>query len=100
MNLGEIKFDNALKYTIYSERYLNDSKGRFEDYSEVSAQYDPQGKQPYINLPFTILPPERCVILQSSPKKELLEWVKRKEGFRFFWHPDVSRRGVEINGTV
>lgn len=43
MKLEEITFDDPLKSVVYGERFLNDTKGCFEDYSEVDARYDPQG---------------------------------------------------------
>lgn len=99
MKLKDISFD-SLSSTIYGERHLNDSKGLFRDYSDVDEQYDPQGNTPYVNLPYTFLPPERCVVYQSLPSKELLEWVEHNGAYRFFWHPDTQRRELIQHGFV
>src|SRR3989344_6639536 len=100
MKLVELFSGNKLDKSIYAERYINDRKGRFEDYSEVDARYDPQGSEPYIDLPFTLLDANRCLILTSEPSNALLEWVHVGEKFRFFWHPDVSRNELDLVGSV
>ena len=51
MKLTNELFRDPLVTTIYGERFLNDSKGRFEDYSEVDVKYDPQGSISHIDLP-------------------------------------------------
>lgn len=100
MKLEEITFDDPLKSAVYGERFLNDTKGCFEDYSEVDARYDPQGPISHVDLPYSFLPSERCVVLQSKPPKELVEWVSVEGKYRFLWHPDVIRRDLDIHGTV
>ncbi|OGM90696.1 hypothetical protein A2755_04090 [Candidatus Wolfebacteria bacterium RIFCSPHIGHO2_01_FULL_48_22] len=100
MKLTELDFGNSLKSTIYGERFINDTKGHFEDYSEVDARYDPQCPAPYIDLPYTLLPSERVIVLQSEPSLELSGWTCVDGKYRFLWHPDVTRRGLQIDGTV
>jgi siderophore synthetase component len=100
MRITTLLDGNLFGHTIYGERYLNDSKGRFEDYSEVEPKYDPQGPLPIIQLPYTLLPPERCIVLQDEPSLELKEWARIGHKYRFFWHPDVTREEFEICGTV
>ncbi|PIP73250.1 MAG: hypothetical protein COW88_02560 [Candidatus Lloydbacteria bacterium CG22_combo_CG10-13_8_21_14_all_47_15] len=100
MKLTNELFRDPLVTTIYGERFLNDSKGRFEDYSEVDVKYDPQGSISHIDLPYCVLPTERCIILQSSPSSELLSFVKTANGYKFFWHPDVIRDEFTEAGTV
>lgn len=100
VRLEELDFDNPLKSTIYGERFLNDTKGRFEDYSEVNKLYDPQGSASHVDLPYTQLTADCVVILQSQPSQELLKWAHVDGAYRFFWHPDVVRSGFQIYGTV
>lgn len=100
MQITDLLRGDPLDHTIYGERYLNDSKGRFEDFSEVDPKYDPQGSLPIIQLPYTLLAPERCIVLQDDPSPELKEWVRIGHKYRFFWHPDVIREEFEICGTV
>lgn len=100
MQITDLLQGNPLDHTIYGERYLNDSKGRFEDYSEVDPKYDPQGSLPIIQLPYTLLTPEHCIVLQDEPSSELKEWVRVGHKYRFFWHPDIVREEFEFCGTV
>jgi siderophore synthetase component len=100
MKLTDELFRNPFITTAYGERFLNDSKGRFEDYSEVDVMYDPQGDISHIDLPYCILSRERCAVLQSSPSPELLSFVKTANGYKFFWHPDVIRNEFRKAGTV
>ncbi|MBP9802369.1 hypothetical protein KBC40_02160 [Patescibacteria group bacterium] len=100
MKLTDKLFRNLFATTAYGERFLNDSKGRFEDYSEVDVRYDPQGDIPHIDLPYCVLPAERCTILQSFPSLELLSFVKTANGYKFFWHPDVIRNEFTKVGAV
>lgn len=99
MKLSDV-VSGSFTATVYGERYLNDSKGLFRDFSEVNECFDPQGAIPYVDLPYTILPPDRCVVFQSLPSKELLEWVNLDGAYRFFWHPDTLRREFVGNGVV
>jgi hypothetical protein len=78
MQITDLLRGDPLDHTIYGERYLNDSKGRFEDYSEVDPKYDPQGSLPMIQLPYTLLTPERCIVLQDEPSP-----YSRMESCRF-----------------
>lgn len=100
MKLGDLFVGEVLGHTIYGERYLNDTKGSFYNYSDVDVRYDPQGSISHIDLPYTLLAPERCIVLQSIPPKELLDWVRIGGKYRFFWHPDVARPGLDVGGTV
>ncbi len=100
MQITDLLHGNTLDHTVYGERYLNDSKGRFEDYSEVNPKFDPQGSLPIIRLPYTLLPPERCIVFQNEPSLELKTWARIGHKYRFFWHPDVAREEFEICGTV
>jgi hypothetical protein len=100
MKLSNLFVGDALEHTIYGERYLNDSKGSFYNYSDVDARYDPQGSISHIDLPYTLLSPEKCVTLQSAPSKELVDWVRLGGKYRFFWHPDVMRKGLDVCGTM
>jgi len=100
MKLTQLFSDDILKSTIYGERFLNDTKGNFKDYSEVNEYYDPQGQITHVNLPYSFLPKDRCIVLQSHPSKELLEWVHVGNEYRFLWHPDVVRSDLDTNRTV
>lgn len=100
MKLTDLDFVHPLKSTIYGERFLNDTKGRFEDYSEVDPQYDPQGLITSVALPFTLLPVERISIFRSNPSQEIEEWVVTNEGYRFLWHPDVDRDELDLVGVI
>ena len=85
VKLDELLFSDPFTSTVYGERFLNDSKGRFEDYSEVDPRYDPQGNISHIDVPYTILSPERCVLLQSFPSSELVDWIGHPFVFRGFF---------------
>lgn len=100
MKLENLIFDDPLKSTIYGERFLNDTKGRFEDYSEVDVRYDPQGPISHIDTPFTFLSKDQCVAISSSPSDEVMKWVFVGDECRFLWHPDVLRQNLEIHGTI
>ncbi len=100
MKLTSLIRANPLETTIYGERYLNDSKGRFEDYSEVNPRFDPQGALPYVNLPYALMPEERCAVFTSEPSQGLLDWVRVGKDHRFFWHPDVLRPYLHIAGSA
>jgi hypothetical protein len=66
----------------------------------VNPKYDPQGSFPNIQLPYTLLTPERCIVLQDEPSSELKEWTRIGHKYRFFWHPDIVREEFELCGTV
>lgn len=100
MQITSLLKGNPLDCTIYCERHLNDSKGRFEDYSEVDPKYDPQGSLPVVHLPYTLLTPEHCIVLQDEPSSELREWVRIGHKYRFFWHPDTIREEFEFCGAI
>ena len=100
MKLKNLFFGELLKNSIYAERFVNDAKGRFEDYSEVNPHYDPRGNIPFINLPYILVPKKDCLLLKSKPQKELLDWVYFDGKYRFFWHPDVLRNGFTPSGFV
>lgn len=100
MKLTDFLIGDSFKHTIYGERYLNDAKGKFYDYSDVDPIFDPQGLLPYIDLPYTLLSSDRCIVFQSEPSKMLTDWVRIGGKYRFFWHPDVERQGMDICGTV
>ena len=100
MKLVSLLSTDPLATTIYSERYLNDSKGRFEDYSEVNPRFDPQGSLPYMHLPYALLPKESCAVFASEPSQDLLDWVRVGSAHKFFWHPDVMRPYLQIAGSV
>lgn len=93
-------FGNSLKNSIYAERFVNDAKGRFEDYSEVDIYYDPRGKTPFISLPYILISKNDCALIKSKPQKELFNWVCSGDKYRFFWHPDVLRAGFTPNGFI
>ena len=100
MRLSARLFQDRFATSIYCERYLNDSKGRFEDYSEVSPSYDPQGSSRFVDMPYTHLTRDRYLMVKSDPSRELLEWVETERGCKFLWHPDVSRDELKTNGVV
>ena len=52
------------------------------------------------SYPYTLLTPERCIVLQDEPPSELKEWVRIGHKYRFFWHPDIVREEFELCGTV
>ena len=43
MKLHNLFLGELLENSIYAERFVNDSKGHFKDYSEVDVYYDPRG---------------------------------------------------------
>ncbi len=100
MKLENLFEKQILDTTIYAERYLNDSKGSFEMYSEVNPKYDPQGLLGYFEMPFALLNPEECLVFWSNPSEILLNWAKPENLYKFFWHPDVERKGLYINGKL
>ncbi len=100
MKLTDLVTGNSLDRTIYGERYLNDTRGSFHDYSDVDTRFDLQGPISHIDLPYTLLYPERCVVVQSEPSEALTNWVRLGGRYRFFWHPDVVRSGLDVCGTV
>ncbi len=100
MKITNMLLGDSLNHTIYCERYLNDSKGRFEDYSEVDPKFDPKGSMPIVALPYTLLSPENCIVLQDHPSVELKIWAHIGHKYRFFWHPDIVREGLEVCGAV
>lgn len=100
MKLTDINFAQPLTSTIYGERFLNDTKGRFEEYSQVDPRYDPQGSISHIDLPFVWLPKERVNVFRSEPSTEVLQTVINGENHRFLWHPDVARQEFRVEGVL
>lgn len=84
MKIADLLHGNPLDHTICGERYLNDSKGEFEEYSEVDPKYDPQGSLPRIQLPYTLLEPNRCIVFQDEPSLMLKDWVRVGHKYKFF----------------
>jgi hypothetical protein len=91
MKLNSDLLTNTLTTQIYCERHVNDSKGRFSDYSEVNPIYDPQGSSPFVLVPYVDLDKSEVEIYQSNPSSELLAQVITDKA-RFFWHPDTVRK--------
>lgn len=91
MKLHQFDFQNPLVTSIYCERYINDSKGRFEQYSEVSPMYDPQGTAIEFKVPFSWIKEEELEVYKSNPSSVLLERVFINGAYKFFWHPDTIR---------
>jgi hypothetical protein len=100
MKLEHLFFGDPFSVSVYAERYVNDKKGIFCEYSDVHPRYDPQGEIPVVLLPYTVLPPERCVVYKLLPSQDLLDWVHCDGGYKFFWHPDVVRDGLNIAGYI
>jgi siderophore synthetase component len=100
MKLEKISFGQPLSNTIYGERFLNDTKGHFKDYSEVNPKYDPQGTIPLVELPYTLLQEESVIVFKSLPPKEMTDWVYKQGYYIFPWHPDVARDDFVINGKI
>lgn len=99
MKLQRLFEGDALVLTGYGERFLNDVKGRFEEYSEVNPIYDPQGPAPYVELPYTFV--GSYTTFASDPSQDILDWVfVDKRGARFFWHPDSDRAGMPVDGSI
>lgn len=99
MKLHEFDFKNPMLTSIYCERYINDSKGKFSEFSDVNPIFDPQGTLPIFYVPFTWIPRKDLEIYESSPSKELLMSVTHSElGLKFLWHPDCIRPGLKIDG--
>lgn len=91
MKLENINFDKPQESSVYGERYLNDTKGGFDKYSEVNPKYDPQSSTPHIDVPFIFIESKDLTIFQSSPTPELLAAIKKDKKYKFFWHPDTER---------
>lgn len=100
MKLTDLNFAQPLTSTIYGERFLNDTKGRFEEYSQVDPRYDPQGSISHIDLPFVWLPKERVNVFRSEPSTEVLQMAVNGENHRFLWHPDVARQEFRAEGVL
>ncbi|MFA6514808.1 MAG: IucA/IucC family protein [Candidatus Paceibacterota bacterium] len=98
MKLHELDFKNPFYSSIYCERHVNDSKGRFNEYSEVNPIYDPQGSIPQLQVPFTWIQEENLEVYKSNPSLGLLLDVYKNGGYKFFWHPDTIRATFVING--
>lgn len=100
MKLNQLDFQNPLLTSIYCERYVNDSKGRFDNYSEVNPIYDPQGSLFEFQVPFTWIQKKKLEVYENNPTAMLLENVFRNDAYKFFWHPDTVRKGFNIDGYV
>lgn len=100
MKLHDVFTDVPFVRTIYGERYLNDTKGHFDEYSEVDSKYDPQGSIASVSLPFALVPKRNCVVFESEAPQYIVDWLTVSDSYKFFWHPDVQRRGLKIVGTA
>lgn len=100
VQLSQLLTNESLVSTIYGERYLNDTKGSFADYSEVNPVFDPQGRLAHVVLPYTLLSSTECTVHKSTPSLELETWAVEKGKYKFFWHPDVDRHGLKVEGSV
>ncbi len=98
MKLAQLLVNDPLVSTVYGERHLNDTKGSFTDYSEVNPVFDPQGKIAHVVLPYTLLSDSECTVHRSAPSDALENWSIEAGKRRFFWHPDVDRRGLIVHG--
>jgi len=100
MKLTDMDFMQPLTHTIYGERFLNDTKGSFEEYSQVDPRYDPQGSISHVDMPFVWLPKERVSVFQSNPLSEVLRLAVDGENHCFLWHPDVRRDEFRVDGVL
>lgn len=98
MKLQDLNFENPLITSIYGERYINDTKGSFNDYSQLNPIYDPQGDLQNFHVPFSWIKEKELEIYRSSPDTCVLQEIYNGSSYKFFWHPDTIRKDLTING--
>lgn len=74
---------------IHLERYVNDAKGNFKDYSEVSVRYSPEQGERYFNVPYKWVSMTKLHIFRSNPTQRLEDEVVVNGQARFIWHPEM-----------
>lgn len=98
MRLIDIDFDNTFETSIYCERHINDSKGRFEVYSTVNPMYDPQGAVSEFMIPFMWVKDKDINVYQDNPSSNLIRRAFKNNRYKFYWHPDTERMGLSVSG--
>ena len=83
---------------IHLERYVNNHKGSWSDYSEVNEIYSPTTGMPEISLPFAAVPKAQLSIFLDNPTPDLQSVVFEGDNCLFAWHPDIASPFGEKTG--
>jgi hypothetical protein len=87
MQLDQV-YQQGLESTRYLERYVNNVKGKHEDYSETSSAYSPHEGIEQFPVPVFSLSPDVVSILQAEPDPRLLREILGAD-VKFIIHPEM-----------
>ena len=73
---------------VYLERYVNDVKGDFRNYSEVDTCYSPEQGEKQFDAPYKLISITDLHMFRDYPDQTLEDEVIRNGFAKFIWHPD------------
>ncbi|MHB1316716.1 MAG: IucA/IucC family C-terminal-domain containing protein [Minisyncoccota bacterium] len=75
---------------ICMERYVNDAKGNFKDYSEVDTRYSPEIGEKHFSVPYKLVGGDDLTVLRSTTDPLLEQEIVSGHFAKFLWHPDLE----------
>ncbi len=85
---------------LYLERYVNDAKGDFTDFSDVDPRYSPESGVVEFNAPFVRIREDMLSIFQDQPSPEVHSAIFESDTALFMWHPDVPSPFSAADGHI
>lgn len=85
---------------LYLERYVNDAKGDFTNFSNVDPRYSPEIGVVEFNAPFVRLQRDKVTIFQDQPSQEMHDTVFMDGTALFMWHPCVQSKFLAVDGYI
>ena len=75
---------------IYLERYVNDVKGNFSDFSDVDIRYSPENGAEQFAAAYKYMDISGIYVVQDEPDLNLINEIMAIRDFvKFIWHPDM-----------
>lgn len=85
---------------MYLERYVNDVKGDFTNFSDVDPRYSPESGVIEFSAPFARVKRDMLTIFQDQPSREVYSTVFEDDTALFMWHPDVPSPFSKADGHI
>ena len=85
---------------LYLERYVNDTKGDFINFSDVDPRYSPECGVVGFDAPFVRVKHDMLTIFQDQPSSEVFEAIFEDDTALFVWHPDIPSPFKVVDGHI
>lgn len=85
---------------LYLERYVNDAKGDFTNFSDVDPRYSPDTGVMQFDAPYVRVNSDMVTVFQDQPSAEVADALFKDDTVLFVWHPDVAPRFPWADGSI